>query len=284
MGIKFFCPNGHKLNVKAYLGGKKGICPKCGAKLLIPKAEGAQTSQQAAGEDQGVPLKASELQEVESIPTTGEALATNVKDSSDPIAASPSAVWYARLPSGQQYGPAPGELFRTWLDEGRVTPESLVWQEGWPDWKQASEVFSEMNASQDESHPSPSQQTESNSNDSDEASSNRSDTNEAEASTKTEPSPSEEASSESDSTEKKTSDSLAASADSQSSDDDKDSSKSLSTGDDSSKHESSDESSSFPASTVKQQPGEKKKFLIIGSIVAAVVITVAVVLVWILIF
>ena len=36
MGIKFFCPNGHKLNVKAFLSGKRAICPKCGAKVLVP--------------------------------------------------------------------------------------------------------------------------------------------------------------------------------------------------------------------------------------------------------
>src|SRR4051794_22884181 len=38
MGIKFHCPQGHKLNVKAFLAGKKGICPKCGTKLRIPEA------------------------------------------------------------------------------------------------------------------------------------------------------------------------------------------------------------------------------------------------------
>src|SRR6187402_765894 len=36
MGIKFHCPNGHKLNVKAFLAGKKGVCPKCGTKFRIP--------------------------------------------------------------------------------------------------------------------------------------------------------------------------------------------------------------------------------------------------------
>jgi hypothetical protein len=36
MGIKFHCPNGHKLNVKAFLAGKKGVCPKCGTRLRIP--------------------------------------------------------------------------------------------------------------------------------------------------------------------------------------------------------------------------------------------------------
>jgi len=36
MGIRFHCPNGHKLNVKSFLAGKKGVCPDCGAKFRIP--------------------------------------------------------------------------------------------------------------------------------------------------------------------------------------------------------------------------------------------------------
>ncbi len=39
MGIKVVCPNGHKLNVKTFLAGKKGVCPHCGAKFRIPEAE-----------------------------------------------------------------------------------------------------------------------------------------------------------------------------------------------------------------------------------------------------
>src|SRR5439155_9950424 len=38
MGIKFHCPNGHKLNVKSFLAGKKGVCPKCGTRMRIPTA------------------------------------------------------------------------------------------------------------------------------------------------------------------------------------------------------------------------------------------------------
>lgn len=38
MGIKFHCPNGHKLNVKSFLAGKKGVCPKCGTRMRIPEA------------------------------------------------------------------------------------------------------------------------------------------------------------------------------------------------------------------------------------------------------
>ena len=37
MGIRFHCPNGHKLNVKSFLAGKKGVCPDCGVKLRIPE-------------------------------------------------------------------------------------------------------------------------------------------------------------------------------------------------------------------------------------------------------
>src|SRR5215210_2124144 len=37
MGIRFNCPSGHKLNVKEFLAGKRGVCPQCGAKFIIPR-------------------------------------------------------------------------------------------------------------------------------------------------------------------------------------------------------------------------------------------------------
>jgi hypothetical protein len=36
MGIRFYCPNGHKLNVKAFQAGRQGICPYCGVSVQIP--------------------------------------------------------------------------------------------------------------------------------------------------------------------------------------------------------------------------------------------------------
>ncbi len=36
MGIRFTCPQGHKLNVKSFLAGKKGFCPHCNARVDIP--------------------------------------------------------------------------------------------------------------------------------------------------------------------------------------------------------------------------------------------------------
>jgi len=38
MGIRFSCPNGHNLNVKEFLAGKRGVCPQCGARFVIPLA------------------------------------------------------------------------------------------------------------------------------------------------------------------------------------------------------------------------------------------------------
>jgi len=38
MGIRFSCPNGHKLNVKTSQAGKRALCPACGVKVLIPDA------------------------------------------------------------------------------------------------------------------------------------------------------------------------------------------------------------------------------------------------------
>jgi len=63
---------------------------------------------------------------------------------SDPLAESPDAVWYVRPASGGQFGPATGDVMRTWIGEGRIGPDSLVWREGWRDWRQAGEVFGQL--------------------------------------------------------------------------------------------------------------------------------------------
>ncbi|GAB6166724.1 DUF4339 domain-containing protein [Thermostilla marina] len=199
MGIRFYCPNGHKLHVKAFQAGKRGICPYCGEKVLIPlkstrrstkelkalraRAESAQpTSSPRREAPKGLPPKLDEeafLQgtdtgstddaPVRSAPTplfaasapAGTPSATPPVRSDadtappfisgeeeaplpDPIAEDPSAVWYVRPPSGGQYGPAEGDIFARWIDEGRVTPDSLVWREGWRNWKEAREVFPQL--------------------------------------------------------------------------------------------------------------------------------------------
>jgi hypothetical protein len=57
-------------------------------------------------------------------------------------------IWYIRPPSGGQFGPAPGDLMRTWLSEGRVSADSLVWREGWRDWQEAGTIFPKLRGNQ----------------------------------------------------------------------------------------------------------------------------------------
>lgn len=39
MGIRCYCPNGHKLNLKSHLAGERGICPECGVTFMIPRED-----------------------------------------------------------------------------------------------------------------------------------------------------------------------------------------------------------------------------------------------------
>ena len=42
MGIVCHCPNGHRVKVKDYQAGKRGLCPTCGAKFSIPALAGVE--------------------------------------------------------------------------------------------------------------------------------------------------------------------------------------------------------------------------------------------------
>ena len=201
MGIRFPCHACNKrLNVKAFLAGKRGICPHCGTKVEIPwqsvsadgngeegpeisaivpqsvssgrASNGSANANAAAIPVAGTaaPAQTTAPGAVPKIPNT--APATPIQPGSDPMPAAngqvsmpvaqatvappqppavetppdpideaPSAVWYVRPPSGGQYGPASGEIMRKWIDEGRVSADSLVWREGWADWKSADSLF-----------------------------------------------------------------------------------------------------------------------------------------------
>ena len=139
MGIRFECPNGHRLNVKAFLAGKRGICPDCDAKFVIPEVSGGKAA---------VVDAAAESPEFE----TADAVALGEQATQAPPAAPNAAlpteidqslpdVWYVRPASGEQYGPANSELMQTWVAQGRVPEDSWVWRTGWDKWKIASDVL-----------------------------------------------------------------------------------------------------------------------------------------------
>ncbi len=173
MGIKFHCPQGHKLNVKAFLAGKKGVCPKCGTKLRIPEASEPGLGDGDADDSDGgkapaghpgngaavkspaaVATAAPVMPAAVAMPAARPGVATPAPAPapalpaaipapavSDPIAEAPAAIWYVRPPSGGQFGPARGDVMRKWIAEGRVSSDSLVWREGWTDWQTAGKLF-----------------------------------------------------------------------------------------------------------------------------------------------
>src|SRR5207253_11492968 len=142
MGIKFYCPNGHRLNVKAFLAGKKGVCPKCGTKVRIPTAsepglvdsdvEETEATHEGPAKSNGSGAVASPvLAAAPKAPAVSAAAAPSHAGhaeaaADDPIAEAPSAIWYVRPPTGGQYGPARGDIMRKWISEGRVSSDSLV--------------------------------------------------------------------------------------------------------------------------------------------------------------
>lgn len=183
MGIRFYCPQGHKLNVKSYLAGKIGICPHCDARVQIPLTSTRPSSKALQGkskeENAALPM-ASPLEDLDEIfpaevaePIDAEGSATSLGKppvkaavqspapfpqsapaigstaplaaSDDPLTESPTAQWWV-CPEigGQQYGPAKAELMRQWMGEGRVLSHHLVWREGWPEWQRAGDCFAHL--------------------------------------------------------------------------------------------------------------------------------------------
>jgi hypothetical protein len=131
MGIRFLCPNGHKLNVKSELAGKRASCPECGAKLMIPAADTNGDSVSVAAAPTGVTPAA----------TVASGAAASV------VAASVAATgWYLRTPAGEQFGPATTDEFRSLIIAGRVAGDTPIWRDGWPAWKHAREVPDELPA------------------------------------------------------------------------------------------------------------------------------------------
>jgi len=192
MGIRFYCPNGHKLNVKEFQAGRRGICPYCGAKIEIPTHSTRKSSKELRAQRETAARPAAAAPEtpepvplaeppgpVLAVPPAGGGEADEAADhlpledaaaivsapiaqtpasaasvspppaapaQADPLAESGDVVWYVRPASGGQFGPASANVMRNWIEEGRVGADSLVWREGWRDWREASQVFPQLGA------------------------------------------------------------------------------------------------------------------------------------------
>ena len=155
MGIRFACHVcSKKLNIKYELAGRRGICPACSAKFRIPLEDAEKSSpvdQPLDGhtnghtnDDQRAPAGANRLAEAEQGQTASAVSAVAAGQTLATIDTDPTSTWYVRPPSGGQYGPATGEILRQWISEGRVAATSLLWREGWPQWREAKEALPEL--------------------------------------------------------------------------------------------------------------------------------------------
>lgn len=138
MGIRFLCPNGHKLNVKAYLAGERGICPQCDAKFMVPRESGEQVE---AIDEVAAVGTSEDLQRDEDLPPPAPDLPPA------PPAETPTSeeVWHVRMASGEQFGPASADVMRGWITEGRVPVDCWVWRTGWPEWKPGGQAITLLN-------------------------------------------------------------------------------------------------------------------------------------------
>jgi len=97
MGIVAYCPSGHRMKVKDFLAGRKGICPTCGARFRIPMASPASpparvpappaAARKAAADDPPIAAAtASALQDIRIVADAGSSAVAEVV-SLDPAAA-----------------------------------------------------------------------------------------------------------------------------------------------------------------------------------------------------
>lgn len=145
MGIRFLCPNGHKLNVKAFLAGKRGICPQCDAKFLVPATSGGQADAiheaVASQPTARVPSDTSTTgftQDHTELPPVAPP-----NSPSEPVA--PPEAWYVRTTTGEQFGPASLEVMQDWISAGRITVDCWVWRTGWAEWKTGGQAMTSLN-------------------------------------------------------------------------------------------------------------------------------------------
>lgn len=151
MGIRFACNLCEQsLNIKRELAGKIGVCPQCGGKIRIPLEDAPRSQAIAVEPTPSGPtsqLKPTQSTGTLATPTEGSAtlemLESDSRSPESPLD-QPGAKWYVRPPAGGQYGPAGGEVLRSWIAENRVTASTLIWRDGWPQWRSARETLPEF--------------------------------------------------------------------------------------------------------------------------------------------
>lgn len=135
MGIRFLCPNGHRLNVKEFLAGKRGICPNCDVRFLVPLESGGRVEAIEEPADALATAKAEPDRQGELQQETAAQL-----DGND---------WHIRNAAGAEQGPISFTQMKAMIQQGHIDVDSWLWRAGWLDWQRASDVFPEIAATTD---------------------------------------------------------------------------------------------------------------------------------------
>lgn len=140
MGIRFLCPQGHKLHVKSFLAGRRGICPHCGARFYIPN-QSTPSLRVTEVPQRGKPQDAIASAQTVSSDAHSESVASADEHAHDGGDKPRPGLWYVRGPDGEQYGPADDRVIQRWIEEQRVSADAMVWRDGWDQWRRAGDVF-----------------------------------------------------------------------------------------------------------------------------------------------
>ena len=113
MGIRFFCPNGHKLNVKTFLAGKRGICPNCDARFVIPLESGGKVTpvEEELATATAAPSHQPEITEEQIGPEPADK-AQDLEQEQE--------VWHIRSATGVQQGPLSKAQLHEMISAGQV--------------------------------------------------------------------------------------------------------------------------------------------------------------------
>jgi hypothetical protein len=147
MGIRFFCPNGHKLNVKSCLAGLKGFCPECGIELVVPLTSTRKSSKEGGGLIENTQTNNSQNSQPDFISMFGESV-NDIVTSQNLVLQNPSIDWYICDENGNRQGPLKGKVVQSLIERKQIKPHFYIWYEGLPDWIPANSIFPELNIQQ----------------------------------------------------------------------------------------------------------------------------------------
>jgi len=134
-----------RLRVPDKVAGKRIKCPKCEAVLRVPEGSGEE---EPADEEKMV------VAEPEPVAKKPEPVAKKPAPEPEPEPTLPDR-WYLKTEDSEDYGPVPKDELDQWMEEGRVTSDCQVLQDGAEQWQWATDIYPELESPEAVPPPSP---------------------------------------------------------------------------------------------------------------------------------